>query len=186
MNRWFLPIVCLALAYSGAVAAAEWRMDPAGSKLAFQVSYEGEPAPGAFKQFDTRLRFDPARPGDGTLHVTVQLASIDMGSADLNGAIRAPEWLDLAKFSKAEFQSTEIKRTAANQYLARGTLQLKGVQRTVDVPFRWMRDGKEAAMAGELTLDRTAFGIGTGEWASGNPIGIGVKVSFKVRLRPAS
>jgi polyisoprenoid-binding protein YceI len=41
-------------------------------------------------------------------------------------------------------------------------------------------------MAGELTLDRTRFGIGSGEWATPDPIGLDVKVKFKVTLRRGS
>ena len=166
--------------------AADWRMDPAASRLEFSASYQGEPAPGKFKQFDTRLNFDPARLAKSELIVTVKLTSIDMGSAEINDAVRGPEWFDLAKFMQAEFRSTDIKRAAADRYIARGTLNLKGAQRPLEVPFRWKADGKSATMAGEITLDRTAFGIGTGEWAAGDPIALAVKVKFDLRLQPAS
>lgn len=185
MKRWLLPIALLAL-IPAAAAAADWRMDPTASELTFVVSYQGSPAPGAFKRFDTQLRFDPARPADGTLRVTVGLASIDMGSTDLNQAASAPEWLDLDKFTEAEFQSTAIKHAAADRYVAHGTLRLKGAQKVIEVPFTWKRDGKAATMTGALSLDRTTFGVGTGQWASGDTIGTEVKVKFHVRLLPAS
>lgn len=173
------------LACAGTAAAAEWRMDPTASRLSFQVSYQGESAPGNFGAFSTRLRFDPAHPAGSTLNVTVKMTSIDMGSADLNEAIRGTEWLGLGKYAEAEFASADIKRVAADRYVADGTLRLKGMQRPVQVPFTWMRDGDAVRMKGELTLDRTAFGIGTGEWAAADPIAHAVKVQFNVRLIPA-
>jgi len=176
----------LAFAISGGAHAAEWRMEPGASKLEFRATYQGEPAPGQFKQFDTRFRFDPAQLGKSELIVTVKLASFDMDSAELNEAVRGPEWFDLAKFTQAEYRSTDIKPAGAGRYVARGTLSLKGVSRPVEVPFQWKVEGKRANMTGEVTLDRTAFGIGTGEWATGDPIAIAVKVSFNVTLKPAS
>lgn len=186
MSRWIYSFGLLLLVHTGvAGAATEWRMDPHASELLFQVSYQGEPAPGSFAKFDTQMHFDPAHPADGRLRVTVKLASIDMGSDDLNAAVRGPEWFDMHKFSQAEFSSSGFKRIAAGRYVATGTLQLKGMKRAVEVPFSWKPDGQAAMMRGELALDRTAFGIGTGDWATGDPIGLSVMVRFNVRLVPA-
>jgi polyisoprenoid-binding protein YceI len=182
--------VALSLAGFGATAVAsaatgDWRMDAAGSRLAFSASYQGQAAPGSFKQFDTRLKFDPKRLKDSSLVVTVKITSIEMSSSDIDEAVRGPEWFDLGKFADAEFKSSEIKSVASDRYVARGTLRLKGVQQPVEVPFTWKNDGRAATLVGELSLNRTKFGIGTGEWASGDPIGLDVKVSYNLRLLPA-
>jgi polyisoprenoid-binding protein YceI len=186
VSRWVYSFGLLLLLLAGTAAATEWRMDPMASELLFQVYYEGEPAPGNFSRFDTRFQFDPAHPADGKLKVTVKLTSIDMGSAEINDAIQGKEWLDLSKFTEAEFNSAEIIKVGSNRYVAKGTLRLKGVKRAVEVPFTWVPEGKAARMRGELTVDRTAFGVGTGEWASADPISLGVKVRFNVRLLPAA
>ena len=101
-------------------------MDPAGSKLEFVATFEKTAAPGVFREFDARLRFDPEKPEGSRLDVTVKVTSADMSSADVNSAIRGPEWFDFGRFPQAEFHSTEIRRAEANRYLARGTLSLKG------------------------------------------------------------
>ena len=96
------------------------------------------------------------------------------------------DWFDLARFPQAEFRSTDIRRVDGNRYLARGTLNLKGVQQAVEVPFTWaaVRDG--ATMEGELSLKRGLFGIGRGEWAATDIIGADVRVRFRVVLRRSS
>ena len=164
-------------------AAADWKMDPAGSRLEFAATFEKTPAPGVFKEFGTRLSFDAEKPADGRLEVTIRIASADMASADINKAIAGPEWFDFARHPNATFQSTDIRRTDASRYLARGTLTLKGVQRPVEVPFSWNATGDGATMEGEFTVQRSPFGIGTGEWVATNVIGPDVKVKFRVRLR---
>jgi polyisoprenoid-binding protein YceI len=186
VKRWMGLLSLLWVVYAGAAAAAEWRMDRTASLLSFQVSYQGSPAPGSFTQFGTQMRFDEAHPESGKLNVTVKMTSVDMGSADINEAIRGTEWLDLGKYAEAEFTSAAIKRVAVDRYIADGTLRLKGMQRAVQVPFTWMRAGNAARMKGEVTLDRTDFGIGSGEWAAADPIAHAVKVRFDVRLVPAS
>ncbi len=188
MNRWIgilLPLLLVFADTASAAVATQWRMDPAASRLTFRALYQGEPAPGSFKQFDTRVHFDPTHLKESSLQVTVKLTSVDMGSTDINDAIRGPEWFDFGKFTEAEFRSSDIKSAGADRYVARGTLRLKGAQQPIEVPFTWKADGKAATMAGDVTLKRTAFGVGTGEWATADPIGLDVKVSFNIRLSVA-
>jgi polyisoprenoid-binding protein YceI len=185
MNPTLHLLTVVALAWASAANGADWKMDPAGSRLEFTATYEREAAPGIFKQFDTRLRFDPQRPEGSELHVTVALASADMNSSDVNVAIRDPDWFDVARFPQAEFRATDIRRAQPGRYLARGVLNLKGVKRELEVPFSWNTSGDAATLEGELTLNRTTFNIGIGEWATGSPIGLDIKVKYRVKLRRA-
>lgn len=168
-----------------AARAADWQIDPAGSRLEFVATFERAPAPGVFRAFDTRLRFDPAQPAGGSLDVIVEITSADMNIPDVNSEIRGKAWFDYAGFPKAEFHSTDLRHAQGNRYIARGTLSLKGVKREVDVPFAWTGDANRARIEGELTLQRGAFGIGTGEWAAPDVIGADVKLKFTVALRKA-
>ena len=164
---------------------ADWKMDPAGSKLEFIATFEKSAAPGSFREFDAHLRFDPEKPAGGSLDVTVKVTSADMNVADVNKEIRGKDWFDYAAFPQAEFRSSDLRRTEGNRYVARGTLLLKGVKQPVEVPFTWTASADGAVMEGELLLSRGAFGIGAGEWAATNVIGADVKVKFKVKLRKA-
>lgn len=164
--------------------AADWKMDPSGSRLEFITSFETVPAPGVFKDFDVRTRFDPQAPAGGRLDVTIQVASADMASADINKAIAGVEWFDFARHPQAVFHATDIARVA-NRYVAHGTLTLKGVQQPVEVPFSWTPAGEGATMDGEFVVKRAPFGIGTGEWAATDVVGPDVTIKFHVRLRKA-
>jgi polyisoprenoid-binding protein YceI len=164
--------------------AADWKMDPSGSKLEFVATFEKNPAPGVFKEFDARLSFDPDKPAGGSLYVTVKVASADMSIPDVNKEIRNKDWFDYAGFPQAEFRSTELRRDGKG-YVAHGTLTLKGVKQAVDVPFTWAPSGDGAMMEGELTLKRGVFGIGLGEWKATDTIGPDVRVRFKVKLKKA-
>ncbi len=186
-----VPLLMLALAWQATPArAADWRMDAAGSRLEFAATFEKNAAPGVFREFDTRLRFDPRDLAASRLEVTVTVSSADMNSGDINAAIRAAEWFDFARFPRAEFRASDIRRVAPNRYVARGTLLLKGMRQVIEVPFSWADSGPAApggaataTMEGELSLRRGAFGIGSGEWATSAVIGPDVRVKFRVSLR---
>jgi len=161
-------------------------MDRAASRLEFIASFEKTAAPGVFAAFDTRVRFDADKLSESRIDVTIAVTSANMMSADVNKAIRGAEWFDFQRFPQAEFHATDIRRTEANRYVARGTLSLKGVSQPVEVPFRWTESANGATMDGEVTVKRTQFGIGIGEWAATNVIGADVRVKFNVGLRKGS
>ena len=177
-----LALACCLLAFPA--VAADWKMDPGGSKLEFVATFEKNPAPGVFKEFDARLSFDPDKPAGGKLDVTVKVTSADLSIPDVNKEIRNKDWFDYAGFPEARFQSTDLRRDGKG-YVAHGTLTLKGVKQEVAVPFSWAPSGDGAVMEGELTLKREVFGIGLGEWKASDTIGADVKVKFRVKLRKA-
>lgn len=183
MIRRLLAVAGLLVAAACPAHAADWTMDAAASRLEFTATFEGAVAPGVFREFDARMRFDADRPAEGRLDVTIAVKSADMNSADIDKAIGGAEWFHFARFPQAEFVATDIRTTGAGRYLARGTLSLKGVQSPVEVPFTWTATGGTARMDGEFVVKRGAFGIGTGEWVATRVIGADVKVKFTVRLR---
>ena len=183
MKKTLSPLWLCGLLLTGPAFPADWEMDPAGSKLEFIASFEKAPAPGVFKEFDARLRFDPDKPAGGSLDVAIKVTSADMSIPDVNKEIRGKDWFDYTGFPQAEFHSTDVRRTKGNRYVARGTLLLKGVKQPVEVPFTWAASADGAVMEGELTVKRGDFGIGLGEWKATDTIGADVKVKFKVKLR---
>jgi polyisoprenoid-binding protein YceI len=183
MIRFLLFAVTSLFAVADGARAADWTMVAATSRLEFAATFEGNAAPGSFRDFDARMRFDADTPTKGSLDVAIVVTSADMNSREVNNAIAGPDWFDFARFPRAEFHSTDIKTAGANRYLASGTLNLKGVQQALEVPFTWTEADGIAQMGGEFVVKRNAFGIGTGQWASTNVIGPDVKISFHVRLR---
>ena len=180
-------LLCALLAASTAALpalAADWKMDPSGSRLEFVATFEKNAAPGVFKEFDTHLAFDPEKPAGGKLDVTIKVTSADMNIADVNKEIRNKDWFDYAGFPQAEFHSTDLRREGKG-YVAHGTLTLKGVKQGVVVPFTWAASGDGAVMEGELVLKRGIFGIGLGEWKATDTIGAEVNVKFRVKLKKA-
>lgn len=182
MKHLFLLFVGV-MSVAGGARGAEWTLDRAASRLDFAASFESNPAPGTFKEFDTKLRFDGTQPAGGHLDVVIGVVSADMQSSSINEAIAGPEWFDFKRFPRAEFHSTEIRSAGGDRYVARGTLELKGVQKPVEVPFSWSESSGTGRMDGEFKVKRGDFAIGTGQWTSTQVIGADVTIKYTVRLR---
>ena len=157
------------------VTSGEWcSADP--STFSFKTTFESEVLPGEFRVFD--VRYTEA----AGLHVTVDLAAADMGDADMNEVLADPAWFGTETFPEAEFAADEIITTGAGRFVAEGVLDLKGVQQPVAVPFAFAESEDSASMQGELSLRRTDFDVGSGEWSTGEAIGLDVRLVFDIRL----
>ena len=66
--------------------------------------------------------------------------------------------------------------TAPGHYRAGGTLTIRGRIRPQAIAFTLTDKGRQRHVAGSATIDRTAFGIGTGE--AGESLGKTVALQF--------
>ena len=183
MNKIWIAVVLSIGGVSASVHAANWTMNPATSELGFTATVENSQASGVFRKFNASVEFDPDRPAESRIDVTVAVSSADMISDDVNKAIRGPDWFDAERFPVAEFHSTDVRAAGSNGYVVVGTLKIKDIAKPIEVPLSWKREGDAAIVNGEFTIDRAAFKIGLGEWTSTKVVEAAVKVKFTVRLR---
>jgi cytochrome b561 len=76
-----------------------------------------------------------------------------------------PEWFDVARFPTATFRTTRIRHRGGDQYESRGLLSVRDQSVRVRLPFTLTIEDGHARMAGQLTLDRRALGLGVGSLA---------------------
>ena len=174
-------LLCLSLACLPS-AADQWQSVLTNSQLNYAVTFQGLPIEGQFKQFS--VTYSPAE----KLLVQVDIGSADMSDDELNSEIAGGAWFDVGRFAEAIFSSESlvVSSNPIEDFIAEGSLNLKGVSEPVDVPFLWQQDSENpdrAIMSGQLILQRSDFSIGIGDWSSGDQIGIDVSVSFVVEMQ---
>ena len=161
----------------------EWRSEAASSELAFSAWYEGGELPGVFKDFEVLVELDEPDTGPRTLVVEVEVGSVDMKDREVNAELSESDWFDAASFPVAVFTSRDV-RPAGSGFLAVGHLRLKGIEKPLEVPLEWRRDGDSASLTGSITLSRQHCRVGTGEWASDASLADRVELLFRVALAP--
>lgn len=163
--------------------APAWAVDYTRSRLSFTASQMGQPLAGEFKRFDADVHFDPAALAKSRVTVRIETASVDTGSRDRDAAAREREWFDVARFPEARLTTQEIRANGDGQYVAAATLALRDMSLPVTLPFSLTIDGDEAHATGELTMARTDYGVGQGQWAAGDVIDRDVTVHFDLIAR---
>ena len=175
---------CLGLAAAVLVAPAAhargWVVDKAASRLGFTATMSGDAFQGSFRRWDAAIEFDPANLKASRATVTVDVASAVTGDGARDEALPSSDWFHARRFPRATFVTQSITRTGPNRYTAAGTLTLRGVTRPVTLPFTLAITGNTARMNGQLVLDRTAFGVGQGQWRTGAAVATRVTVNVAV------
>jgi len=156
-----------------------WKVAP-GSNLNFQTSWSGDAVQGRFNSWKADIVFGPEALDRSKVTVTIDMASARTGDAQRDGSLPAADWFDAATHPKAVFTATRFEKTGPDRYVAHGLLDLRGVKKPVDLPFQLKIVGDKAQMTGETSLDRLAFGVGQGDFASTEQVPAKVAVRVQV------
>ncbi|MGC3873842.1 YceI family protein [Halomonas sp. GXIMD04776] len=163
-------------------AATSWDIVQGESRLSFIAIQEGDEFEGEFAMFDAEMRFSQDALDESHFDVTVDVTSIDAGNSQRNDALPDEEWFFFERFPEATYVTSTIREGGDTPFEAVGTLTLRGVAQEVILPFTWRIEGDRAVMQGSVTLDRTDFNIGQGEWAEDDTVGYPVQVVVDLTL----
>lgn len=176
-----LAMTCLLLAATP-LAASQWQIDHEQSSLTFTATQQGGEFTGRFGRFKAAMRFDPQELAASRFDVTVDVTSVSTGSSQRDRYLPDAEWFGTDDYPRATFVTSEFRHLEGDRYEADGELTIKGNTRPITLSFTWTIDGDNATMDGEVTLDRTNYDVGTGEWSAGNTVGLDVTVHVDLTL----
>jgi cytochrome b561 len=167
-----LPILATLLVCLPAPAnatAREWTMDHARSSITFRPQQLGKEFKGTFDLFSAAINFDPKDLTGSKVVVDIHITSAHTGAPDRDETLTGKDWFDAAQFPEARFEAKTFRKTGEGAFEADGTLRIKDITVPLTLPFTlsFSERGEiqEATMDGTITLDRSVFKLGTGQWA---------------------
>jgi polyisoprenoid-binding protein YceI len=180
MRWWIAAILCLST--SVPALAQTLTIDPAWSEVGFSVSNLGvNTVYGRFDQFAGRIELNPQTPEQSTVHVVIQIASIDTQNARRDKHLRTPDFFDAAQYPEMTFESQSIEKKQEGHVLT-GLLTIRGKAHPVSIPFTFTTaavNGKTILHAqGKAQINRHDFGIDYGSnFSVGKTISIQLSVA---------
>lgn len=178
--RLALLFTSLAATHVAAAPAPSWTVDRAASAIRFTSSLNGQGFSGAFRRWDTAIRFDPANLAGSSVTASIDVASAATGDADRDQALPTPTFFSAAKFPRAIFTANSFRSLGANHYQAVGQLSLRGVSKPLTLPFTLAITGSKANMTASLAFNRLAFGVGQDEWQKTDVLPANVTLSIAI------
>ncbi|HLZ73384.1 YceI family protein [Phenylobacterium sp.] len=166
-----------------ATGAVAWKVAP-GSSLNFETKWSGDAVQGRFNSWKADILFGPDALDKSKVTVTIDMTSAKTGDEQRDASLPSGDWFDAATHPKAVFTATKFEKTGEGAYVAHGALEMRGVKKPVDLPFKLKIVGDKAQMSGETSLDRTLFGVGQGEFTATDQVP--AKVAIRVQVNAVS
>jgi len=180
-----LLMLAAVLAGMGPTTALADTVVPGKSEIAFTMKQMGVNFDGRFKAWKADIVFKPAALDQSKATIDIDLASLDLASADSEAEARDPLWFNTSKFPVAHFASTSFKSLGGDRYEVSGKLALKGITRDCVVPIAVKADAAGNRVAeGAFLLKRLEYKIGEGEWADTATVADDIRVRVRIVLPP--
>lgn len=173
--------VLLSIFAATAASAEGYAIDARHTFPMFEVSHYGFSLQrGRFNKVAGRLDLDPAAK-KGSVEVTIDTASVDMGFEDWNKHMRGERFFQTDKFPQARFVARDFAFDIDKPVPVTGELTLLGVTRSVVLKVSQWRCAKHPILPRQLcgadletTIKRSEFGM------SANLPGIGDEVRIAI------
>ena len=180
-----LAFLTLLVSATPAAAVTQWNLIHEKSSITFRPKQLGTEFKGTFDTFSAQIAFDPDNLAASKASIDVQIGTAHTGASDRDENLKSADWFDVTKFPDAKFETTAFHKTGKDTYMAEGTLTIRDVALPVTLPFTLTIAPPDAGkviatMDGHVTLDRSKFKIGLGQWVDTSIIANEVPVDIHV------
>lgn len=166
MKNLLLAGLMLGMA-SGQVSAETYEVDSRHAQVLFTYSHMGySNITGRFDDVQGQIVYDPADVAKSSVKITVPIATVSSGVAEMDNHFKQDDLFDAAKFPTATFQSTSVAANGENKLRVIGDLTIHGVTReaSFDVTVNKlgehpMRKVPAAGFDAIGTIKRSDFGV---------------------------
>lgn len=170
--------------------AQMWMLDKSHSSVNFSINHFFSEVKGNFTDFEGSFHFDPNNVKGSQLAFMVNVKSVNTDDSKRDNHLQSPDFFNASEFPEIKFESTKIKKVGDKQYEATGKLSIKDVTKTIKIPFNITGQMEHPMMKGTIilgvvidtTIDRTDYGVGTGDWAATMIVGDEVKIHIPMEL----
>ncbi|MFM0285576.1 YceI family protein [Paraburkholderia megapolitana] len=155
----------------GAFAADTYQLDPSHTSPSFEADHFGGLSVwrGKFTKSSGTVTLDRAAK-TGTVDVTVDLSSVQIGNAKLDAELVSDKFFDVAKFPTATYKGTQIRFDGDKPVEVIGALTLHGVTKPLNLEIdsfkciqHPMLKREVCGVEAEGTFNRDDFGVDYGK-----------------------
>ena len=160
------------LGVSNAAATSQWNIDTDHSGIYFDVGHIYSTVKGYFNEYEGKIEFDPEDLAKSRFEFVVKVKSIDTNNSKRDEHLLSADFFDADKYPHMTFKSTTVKHIEGNEYLVEGTMTIKDVSQTIELPFLYFGSKPSpfnpnimvAGFETRMAVDRLAYHVGGGKF----------------------
>ncbi|HUR36808.1 MAG TPA: YceI family protein [Terriglobales bacterium] len=145
------------------LAADEFKIDPSHSAANFTVKHMLiSTVHGRFSSVSGTIVFDEKDPSKCSVDAVIKADSITTDNEGRDKHLKSADFFDVEKFPEITFKSKKVEKRG-NQWVAIGTLTMKGVAKDVELPFEVAKlegpRGTTIGVGATTELNRQDYGV---------------------------
>jgi polyisoprenoid-binding protein YceI len=145
----------------------------------FKIKNAGMSIDGQFSAPICIIQFDPNDLSKSKFNGTIVSASINTNNNARDNHLRKEEYFDASKYPTIKIESTSITADGSGKYKANCNLTLKGITKSITLPFTYTDNNQSFSLEGSFTLNRRDYGIGSKSIILSDNATISIKVIGK-------
>lgn len=164
--------------------SGNYTIDASHSRLGFSARHAMvTTVRGQFGGFEGAAVINAANPGASKVEITIDVNTIETGSADRDGHLKSGDFFETETFPTITFVSTKVERDD-DEWTITGDLTIKGITKSVEIEFEENGSAQDPfgntriGFEGSTSINRKDFGL---TWNAALETG-GVLVSEKIKL----
>jgi polyisoprenoid-binding protein YceI len=169
--------------------SGEYTLDASHSRLGFSTRHAMvTTVRGQLSDFSGVAHVDTADPAASKVDLTIQVASIDTGSADRDGHLKSPDFFDVENFPTMTFVSTSVARDEDGVWHITGDFTIKDVTRSLTIPFETTGSARDpfgnlrVGFEGGVAINRKDWGLTWNAALETGGVLVGEKVEIAIEL----
>jgi polyisoprenoid-binding protein YceI len=143
----------------------QWTIDPTHSQAEFSIRHMFTTVHGHIVVAGGTVQTDEEDLAKSAIWATLDLSSINTGVRLRDDHLRSADFFDVQRHPEIRFRSSEVRRTADNEFMVTGLLAIHGVTKPITLDARVLGDAidhrghRRAGFSARTTLDRKDFGL---------------------------
>lgn len=170
--------------------AKTWNIDAAHSGISFSVRHMVfAKVRGRFGHWSGTFRLDPNDLTRSSVEVVIEATSIDTGVADRDNHLRSADFLDVERFARLGFKSTNVEKVDTEHYRVHGDLTIRDVTRSVVLDVQYGGQAKDpwantrALFTATTSIDRRDYGLTWNQVLEAGGVLVGERVDIDVEVQ---
>jgi polyisoprenoid-binding protein YceI len=130
------------------------------SSIQFRIKNLGFTITGTLGGLAGSIRFDPAKPEEAAVEVTVDAATINTDNAMRDDHLRGESYFNVQRYPQMRLVATRISPAKRSSYLFTGQLTIKDHSKEISFPFTATPTNGSHRFQGSFTINRKDFDVG--------------------------
>jgi polyisoprenoid-binding protein YceI len=166
-----------------------YALDPAHTRLGFVARHAMvTKVRGSFNEFEGTATINGADPGESSVTVTIQVASVDTRNEQRDGHLRTNDFFDAPTYPTISFVSTEIQHLGGDDFEVTGDLTIKDATRPVTIPLEFTGaaidpyGAQRIGLEGSVVINRKDWGVTWNAPLEAGGVLVGEKITLEFEI----